>query len=487
MRLSSIYQCSCDNCKAEKINLAAKNDDGKFKPVLKAAENAFKYLHEKGSYKPEDLKEKPYKDLIDETYKVFDPVIRDNEVPAEMLSKLQNDAFIFSGLKTHAQLLEASSLLLDENGNIKSFSKFSQEFNKINVDYNQNYLEAEHQFAINSSQMAANWAALDSNGRYNLQYRTANDDRVREAHRVLQDVTLPVDDPFWLSYYPPNGWRCRCTAVEVLKSKYELSDSKKAIQWGDKATTQIGKDGKNRLEMFRFNPGAQEKVFPPKHPYNNVKGATSVKEELNKQNEYKLPNELKSLFDTKNIKIDNEFLKLVDKDLKFQFSDKYSRAFGTSYYSTKQHKIVLDIPSNLDTDSIKRVFYHEFGHSIDQKRGYYKNSKTTDLINKYLKDEKFGFSYFKELDDKVKSIPSIDRKTIEQKMAIRDTIMAMTLNYGAGHTKKYFMMKGEYNRQREFLAHCFENRFVGNEIFENLAPELYKDMKKLIDELNTDK
>ncbi|HCM34136.1 phage minor head protein [Chryseobacterium sp.] len=278
--MSSLYECGCDNCKAERINLAAKSDDDKFKPVLKAAEKAFKHLHKKGGYKPEDINEKPYRDLIDQTYKVFDPVIQDNDIPPEMLAKLQNDAFVFAGLKTHAQLLEASSILMDDKGQIKSYDKFAYEFNKINQNYNQNYLESEYQFAISSSQMASNWAATDPDGRYYLQYRTANDDRVRENHRVLQDTTLPKDDPFWLSYYPPNGWRCRCTAVEVLKDKYELSDSKKSLERGEKATTQIGKDGKNRLEMFRFNPGAEQKVFPPKHPYNKVKDAEVVKKQL---------------------------------------------------------------------------------------------------------------------------------------------------------------------------------------------------------------
>ena len=275
-----MYDCGCDNCKTDKINLAADKDKDQFKPVLKAAEKAFKYLHEKGGYSPEDIFEQPYQDLTDETYKIFDSAIKDNDIPPEMLTKLQNDAFIFSGLKTHAQLMEASSMLLDQNGKIKGFNSFAYDFNKINKNYNQNYLEAEYQFAVNSSQMAANWASIDPDGRYNLQYRTAADDRVRIQHEALHNTTLPADDPFWMLYYPPNGWRCRCTVVEVLKRKYELSDSKKAIEQGEKATSQIGKDGKNKLEIFRFNPGVQKKVFPPKHPYNKVKGAEEVKETL---------------------------------------------------------------------------------------------------------------------------------------------------------------------------------------------------------------
>lgn len=233
-------------------------------------------MHEKGSYKPEDLTDKAYQKLIEETNKVLSSAITDNDIPPEMLAKLENDTFVFSGLRTHAQLLEASSMLM-EDGKIRGFDAFAKDFNQVNTKYNQNYLEAEWQFALSSSQSAGKWAAIDQDGRYNLQYRTANDDRVRADHAALQNITLPVDDPFWMSYYPPNGWRCRCTAVEVLKTKYELADSVKANEAGDRATTKLGADGKNKSEIFRFNPGMEQKVFPPKHPYNKVKGAEEVK------------------------------------------------------------------------------------------------------------------------------------------------------------------------------------------------------------------
>lgn len=60
---------------------------------------------------------------------------------------------------------------------------------------------------------------------------------------------------------------CRCNAVEVRKGKYERSNSEEAQRRGEVATTQIGKDGSNRAEMFRFNPGKEKVIFPPTHPY----------------------------------------------------------------------------------------------------------------------------------------------------------------------------------------------------------------------------
>ena len=272
-----MYDCNCENCKTQKINLAF--EKSKIKPILKAVEIAFKHLHGVGKYKPEDIAiTQEYKDLVAETSALFEKGISDNSIPEAMLQSLKEDVFLFSSLKTHAQLSEASKLLLDDNGAVKSFSKFAKEILKIKENYNQNYLETEYQFAVSSAQSAANWATISND--YDLQYRTAGDSHVRDSHDKLRDTTLPSDDAFWLSYYPPNGWRCRCTAVQVRKGKYELSDSKKAISEGDKATTQIDKNGKNKLEIFRFNPGLQKVVFPPTHPYASVQGAKKIIKEL---------------------------------------------------------------------------------------------------------------------------------------------------------------------------------------------------------------
>ena len=217
------------------------------------------------------LKEKPARELLQETNKVLQHAISSNieqKIPAELTRYLEDDVFVFSGFKTYNQLREASLLLQDEKGGFKPFETFKQDVKKIDDTYNKSYLEAEYEFAVGSSQMAAKWAQIEEDGdEYDLQYRTSNDGRVRPEHAVLHNITLPPSDPFWDKYYPPNGWNCRCTVAQVRKGKHERSNSEDAQQRGATATTKLDKNGNNRSEMFRFNPGKEKVIFPATHPY----------------------------------------------------------------------------------------------------------------------------------------------------------------------------------------------------------------------------
>ena len=132
----------------------------------------------------------------------------------------------------------------------------------IDRTYNRRYLKAEYDLAHSSAIMAARWEEIAGDGdRYLLQYRTAGDGKVRPDHAALNGITLPPSDPFWQSFFPPNGWGCRCTAVQVRRGKYPLSDHNDAMQRGEQA---LAKDKKG---IFRFNPGQQRTAFPDYNPY----------------------------------------------------------------------------------------------------------------------------------------------------------------------------------------------------------------------------
>lgn len=184
------------------------------------------------------------------------------EMTDTMRRRLQRSDYVFSGMKTFHELNEAFPSLLDENGERKPFERFLNDVRKIDETYNSNYLRAEYNFVQASAEMAAKWERFIRDGdRYHLQYRTAGDDKVRPEHAELHGITLPPGDPFWEEYFPPNGWNCRCDVVQVRKSKYPATPADEARR---RAESVFG-DGKG--EMFRFNPGKQEKAVPDYNPY----------------------------------------------------------------------------------------------------------------------------------------------------------------------------------------------------------------------------
>lgn len=207
------------------------------------------------------MNDAPVRGLTAETFRVLSSAIP-QDVPVELRTYLQENTFIFSGFKTYHELKEASVLLQDDKGGFKSFEAFKRDITGIDNTYNRNYLNAEYKFAVQSSQMAVKWHEFEKDGdRYLLQYRTASDDKVRPEHAVLNGTTLPIDDPFWNSYLPPLDWGCRCTTVQVSRNKYPMSDSQEACAAGERATALP------KQKIFRFNPGKDKIVFPPKHPY----------------------------------------------------------------------------------------------------------------------------------------------------------------------------------------------------------------------------
>lgn len=47
------------------------------------------------------------------------------------------------------------------------------------------------------------------------QYQHSGSSHPRLQHLAWNGLTLRADDPFWESHYPPNGWRCGCSARPV--------------------------------------------------------------------------------------------------------------------------------------------------------------------------------------------------------------------------------------------------------------------------------
>lgn len=73
-----------------------------------------------------------------------------------------------------------------------------------------------------------NMATLYSAGRFSAQrenvqqrpywmYCAIRDNRTRQSHLALHGKVFLASDPFWQSFYPPNGWRCRCSVIALTE------------------------------------------------------------------------------------------------------------------------------------------------------------------------------------------------------------------------------------------------------------------------------
>ena len=226
--------------------------------------NLMKVVHstEGASFSVELLATDQAQAMIGAHAAALDSSFRKVEMSEAMRRRLHRSDYIFSGMKVFHEMNEAFPALVGSDGNLKPFEQFYKEVSAIHDRYNRHYLRAEYNFVHASAQMAARWEEFAADGDdYNLQYRTAGDNRVREEHRALDGVTLPFSDPFWEEFLPPNGWNCRCSVVQVRKSKYPVTDAADARRRGEQA---LQRDTRG---MFRFNPGTQQKTVPDYNPY----------------------------------------------------------------------------------------------------------------------------------------------------------------------------------------------------------------------------
>jgi SPP1 gp7 family putative phage head morphogenesis protein len=176
------------------------------------------------------------------------------------LSSLQDNVTFFSAAKTFQQVNDMQFLRFDEKGFIRSFNDFKKDAGQVFETYNTDWLETEFNTSISQSQSAEQWATIidQKNDLPLLQYQTADDGRVRDEHSAWDNIVRKVDDPFWSTVMPPNGFNCRCTVIQLSSGK----------------VSSLSGVAKNTNGMFADNVGETEQVFKEKgkdkHPYFNA-------------------------------------------------------------------------------------------------------------------------------------------------------------------------------------------------------------------------
>lgn len=219
----------------------------------------------------------------------------------QALQSLQRNVYVFSAAKTFQQIKDVQKFILDGKGFIRPFRKFEEDAAKIFDTYNKQWLKAEYETAKEGARAARRWTEIQNTKHIFpfLKYQTREDSRVRPEHADLNGIIRPVDDSFWDTHTPPNGWGCnnRCRLVK-LRDADELSPLEDQGGGSFLRPDTLDGDGKplktNPLpKLFNFNYGKEGLIFPDRsigkgidsHPYFTV----ANRFDTHKNNNFNLP------------------------------------------------------------------------------------------------------------------------------------------------------------------------------------------------------
>lgn len=102
--------------------------------------------------------------------------------------------------------------------------------------------------------------AIDIYPWFRYQHHTCPHPRL--AHMAWDGLILPRDDPFWITHWPPNGWRCHCTVEPVSRrdmrtNGWEVSESPpiRLVEKRNPATGKMVQVPEGIDLGFAYNPG----------------------------------------------------------------------------------------------------------------------------------------------------------------------------------------------------------------------------------------
>ncbi len=182
------------------------------------------------------------------------------EVDRVVLEELVTNVYMFGAAKTFQQTQAISSLLVDEDGVLRSSREFRDIARATYDNWNTAWGETEYITAVGQADMAAKWQEIERQKDImpNLRYSAVIDPNTSEICAPLDGITAPVGDPIWDRAAPLNHFRCRCTLLQVDS---EATAGNAAIV--DKVLPEM-------QDVFKHNAGKTGLVFPKEHPYFDV-------------------------------------------------------------------------------------------------------------------------------------------------------------------------------------------------------------------------
>ena len=117
-----------------------------------------------------------------------------------------------------------------------TFQDFKKQVEAEGIELSEHHLANVYRTNMQNAYAHGRWQQQQRNkeSRPYLMMVVINDNRTRPTHLILDRIIRHIDDPFWLTYYPPNGHHCRCSVLAITE--------KQALRYGITPDDKLPKD-----------------------------------------------------------------------------------------------------------------------------------------------------------------------------------------------------------------------------------------------------
>lgn len=178
-----------------------------------------------------------------------------------LLEELVTNVYMFGAAKTFQMTKEISSLLVDDEGNVRSSKDFNDIARATYDNWNDNWGRSEYNTAIAQGDAAAKWNDIEKQKDVMpvLRYSAIGD--ACDICQPLDGLTLPVDDTIWDDVAPTNHFNCKCILTQHDEDQ-KLTDNPSEIV--DPVVDKMKEKGQ---DIFINNVGKTGEIFTKDHPY----------------------------------------------------------------------------------------------------------------------------------------------------------------------------------------------------------------------------
>lgn len=306
------------------------------------------------------------------------------------------------------------------------------------------------------------------------------------SHRIAEGVGLS-------SYYRYTGGLIQRSRDFCEDRNRKVFTRKEVLSWKN-----ISWQGKSKPYNPFINVGGyncRHRLLPiSKEMYERAKGM-GVQDNTPKQSttsDSNVPLNVKvalTAYESKiNINVDRGIFEYVSKDVNLESPViPVGKIAKGAYFDETNNSVRIPIDDRRRKSKwySNAVVYHEFGHASDNRLNLRTDTDLIKLRNKYKKilgkNKQLGY---KEAQAKLtkmyyESKKDGDMDTFEKVGSVADTLLSLNVRFGWGHGRAYMRKLGM--SEAEFIAHSFENKFAGNNVFKEVLPELYDDMIKWVE------